>query len=62
MGLAGPANRQGRIAGSNAMGLNLRYSGVLGTRCACALVCVGVWVVVVRMETEEKRRIPACPL
>lgn len=34
MGLAGPANRQGRLAGSNAMGMNLRYSGVLGTRYA----------------------------
>jgi NADPH-dependent 2,4-dienoyl-CoA reductase/sulfur reductase-like enzyme/rhodanese-related sulfurtransferase len=29
--LAGPANRQGRIAASNALGLDLRYSGALGT-------------------------------
>lgn len=29
--LAGPANRQGRIAASNAMGLPMRYSGALGT-------------------------------
>jgi len=29
--LAGPANRQGRIAASNALGLDLRYGGALGT-------------------------------
>ena len=29
--LAGPANRQGRIAASNALGLDLRYRGALGT-------------------------------
>ncbi len=29
--LAGPANRQGRIAASNAMGLATRYNGALGT-------------------------------
>lgn len=29
--LAGPANRQGRIAASNALGLDMRYRGVLGT-------------------------------
>jgi rhodanese-related sulfurtransferase len=29
--LAGPANRQGRIAASNALGLEMRYTGVLGT-------------------------------
>jgi NADPH-dependent 2,4-dienoyl-CoA reductase/sulfur reductase-like enzyme/rhodanese-related sulfurtransferase len=29
--LAGPANRQGRIAASNALGQDLRYSGALGT-------------------------------
>ena len=29
--LAGPANRQGRIAASNALGMDLRYGGVLGT-------------------------------
>ena len=29
--LAGPANRQGRIAASNALGLPMRYSGALGT-------------------------------
>jgi len=29
--LAGPANRQGRIAASNALGHDLRYPGVLGT-------------------------------
>jgi rhodanese-related sulfurtransferase len=29
--LAGPANRQGRIAASNALGRNMRYSGALGT-------------------------------
>jgi NADPH-dependent 2,4-dienoyl-CoA reductase/sulfur reductase-like enzyme len=29
--LAGPANRQGRIAVSNALGLDMRYSGALGT-------------------------------
>ena len=29
--LAGPANRQGRIAASNALGLDMRYGGVLGT-------------------------------
>ena len=29
--LAGPANRQGRIAASNALGLEMRYQGVLGT-------------------------------
>jgi NADPH-dependent 2,4-dienoyl-CoA reductase/sulfur reductase-like enzyme/rhodanese-related sulfurtransferase len=29
--LAGPANRQGRIAASNALGLSMRYSGALGT-------------------------------
>jgi NADPH-dependent 2,4-dienoyl-CoA reductase/sulfur reductase-like enzyme/rhodanese-related sulfurtransferase len=29
--LAGPANRQGRIAASNAMGLEMRYAGALGT-------------------------------
>lgn len=29
--LAGPANRQGRIAGANAAGANLVYSGALGT-------------------------------
>jgi NADPH-dependent 2,4-dienoyl-CoA reductase/sulfur reductase-like enzyme len=31
MGLAGPANRQGRIAASNAMGADMRYPGVLGS-------------------------------
>lgn len=29
--LAGPANRQGRIAASNALGRDLRYAGALGT-------------------------------
>jgi len=29
--LAGPANRQGRIAASNALGQDLRYGGALGT-------------------------------
>ena len=29
--LAGPANRQGRIAASNALGLHLKYHGALGT-------------------------------
>jgi NADPH-dependent 2,4-dienoyl-CoA reductase/sulfur reductase-like enzyme/rhodanese-related sulfurtransferase len=29
--LAGPANRQGRIAASNAMGMSMRYSGALGS-------------------------------
>jgi NADPH-dependent 2,4-dienoyl-CoA reductase/sulfur reductase-like enzyme/rhodanese-related sulfurtransferase len=29
--LAGPANRQGRIAASNALGMGLKYSGALGT-------------------------------
>lgn len=29
--LAGPANRQGRIAASNALGMHLRYNGALGT-------------------------------
>jgi NADPH-dependent 2,4-dienoyl-CoA reductase/sulfur reductase-like enzyme/rhodanese-related sulfurtransferase len=29
--LAGPANRQGRIAATNALGGNMRYSGALGT-------------------------------
>lgn len=29
--LAGPANRQGRIAASNAMGLEVKYGGALGT-------------------------------
>jgi NADPH-dependent 2,4-dienoyl-CoA reductase/sulfur reductase-like enzyme/rhodanese-related sulfurtransferase len=29
--LAGPANRQGRIAASNALGLSLRYNGALGS-------------------------------
>jgi rhodanese-related sulfurtransferase len=29
--LAGPANRQGRIAASNALGLPMRYNGVLGS-------------------------------
>lgn len=29
--LAGPANRQGRIAASNALGIAMRYSGALGT-------------------------------
>jgi len=29
--LAGPANRQGRIAASNALGLDMAYSGALGT-------------------------------
>ncbi len=29
--LAGPANRQGRIAASNALGMNLKYNGALGT-------------------------------
>lgn len=29
--LAGPANRQGRIAASNALGMNLAYNGALGT-------------------------------
>lgn len=31
MPLAGPANKQGRIAGANAVGGNLRFRGVLGT-------------------------------
>ena len=31
MGLAGPANRQGRIAASNVMGADIRYAGVLGS-------------------------------
>lgn len=31
MPLAGPANRQGRIAASNAMGMDMRYKGALGT-------------------------------
>jgi NADPH-dependent 2,4-dienoyl-CoA reductase/sulfur reductase-like enzyme/rhodanese-related sulfurtransferase len=29
--LAGPANRQGRMAASNALGMRMRYSGALGT-------------------------------
>jgi rhodanese-related sulfurtransferase len=29
--LAGPANRQGRIAASNALGMDMRYRGALGT-------------------------------
>ncbi len=29
--LAGPANRQGRIAASNALGVSMRYAGALGT-------------------------------
>jgi NADPH-dependent 2,4-dienoyl-CoA reductase/sulfur reductase-like enzyme/rhodanese-related sulfurtransferase len=29
--LAGPANRQGRIAASNALGMEMRYTGVLGS-------------------------------
>ncbi|HEX7599322.1 MAG TPA: FAD-dependent oxidoreductase [Polyangia bacterium] len=29
--LAGPANRQGRIAASNALGMDMRYGGALGT-------------------------------
>jgi NADPH-dependent 2,4-dienoyl-CoA reductase/sulfur reductase-like enzyme/rhodanese-related sulfurtransferase len=29
--LAGPANRQGRVAASNALGASMRYSGALGT-------------------------------
>jgi NADPH-dependent 2,4-dienoyl-CoA reductase/sulfur reductase-like enzyme/rhodanese-related sulfurtransferase len=29
--LAGPANRQGRIAASNAMGVEMKYAGALGT-------------------------------
>jgi len=29
--LAGPANRQGRIAASNALGMEMRYAGALGT-------------------------------
>lgn len=29
--LAGPANRQGRIAGTNALGGNMKYQGALGT-------------------------------
>ncbi|HOV62691.1 MAG TPA: FAD-dependent oxidoreductase [Spirochaetia bacterium] len=29
--LAGPANRQGRIAASNALGMNMEYKGALGT-------------------------------
>jgi NADPH-dependent 2,4-dienoyl-CoA reductase/sulfur reductase-like enzyme/rhodanese-related sulfurtransferase len=29
--LAGPANRQGRIAASNALGMRMKYSGALGT-------------------------------
>ena len=29
--LAGPANRQGRIAASNALGLRMKYSGAVGT-------------------------------
>jgi NADPH-dependent 2,4-dienoyl-CoA reductase/sulfur reductase-like enzyme/rhodanese-related sulfurtransferase len=29
--LAGPANRQGRIAASNALGMEMRYGGALGT-------------------------------
>lgn len=29
--LAGPANRQGRIAGANAVGASMRYAGALGT-------------------------------
>jgi NADPH-dependent 2,4-dienoyl-CoA reductase/sulfur reductase-like enzyme/rhodanese-related sulfurtransferase len=31
MPIAGPANRQGRIAASNALGMDMRYQGVLGT-------------------------------
>jgi NADPH-dependent 2,4-dienoyl-CoA reductase/sulfur reductase-like enzyme/rhodanese-related sulfurtransferase len=31
MPLAGPANRQGRVAASNALGLSMRYAGALGT-------------------------------
>jgi len=31
MPLAGPANRQGRVAASNALGLPMRYAGALGT-------------------------------
>jgi len=44
MGLAGPANRQGRIAGSNAMGLDLRYAGVLGTRQVTVNGCVRTYI------------------
>jgi pyruvate/2-oxoglutarate dehydrogenase complex dihydrolipoamide dehydrogenase (E3) component/rhodanese-related sulfurtransferase len=29
--MAGPANRQGRIAASNALGMSMKYSGALGT-------------------------------
>jgi NADPH-dependent 2,4-dienoyl-CoA reductase/sulfur reductase-like enzyme/rhodanese-related sulfurtransferase len=29
--MAGPANRQGRIAASNALGMSMKYSGVLGS-------------------------------
>src|SRR5208337_2391441 len=29
--MAGPANRQGRIAASNALGLSMKYSGALGS-------------------------------
>lgn len=29
--MAGPANRQGRIAASNAMGMSMKYSGALGS-------------------------------
>ena len=31
MPLAGPANRQGRIAASNALGMKMKYNGALGT-------------------------------
>jgi NADPH-dependent 2,4-dienoyl-CoA reductase/sulfur reductase-like enzyme/rhodanese-related sulfurtransferase len=31
MPLAGPANRQGRIAASNALGMHMKYNGALGT-------------------------------
>jgi NADPH-dependent 2,4-dienoyl-CoA reductase/sulfur reductase-like enzyme/rhodanese-related sulfurtransferase len=31
MPLAGPANRQGRIAASNALGMHMKYTGALGT-------------------------------
>lgn len=37
MPLAGPANRQGRIAATNALGGNMKYRGVLGTAVAKVL-------------------------
>jgi NADPH-dependent 2,4-dienoyl-CoA reductase/sulfur reductase-like enzyme/rhodanese-related sulfurtransferase len=44
--LAGPANRQGRIAASNALGASLRYSGALGTSVVkvfdAAAACTGL--------------------